>query len=137
MFNSLAAISPQLAAIAQLLWFLLVFAFVIVLAVVFTRWIAGARFQRGLTGNLHVLESVSVGQQVYLQLVRAGNKYFVIGVTRASISYICELAEDEVRIPDCKAMGGSVVAERFEKYLKTYLQKKPVSEEDSRVDDKK
>jgi len=117
--------------LGQVVWFVLVFAFVIVLAFVFTRWIAGARYKRDSTGNLQVVESIAVGQQVYLQLVRAGGKYIVIGVTRGNVTYVCELPPDEVKLPDHKVMGDGVVAERFEKYLKSYLPRRSGSEDGS------
>ena len=123
--------APLLGVIGQVVWFVLAFAFVIALAVLFTRWIAGARYKRGSTGNLHVVESIAVGQQVYLQLVRAGGKYIVVGVTRGSVTFICEMSEEEIKLPDYRTMGDGVVVERFEQYLKSFMPGKSGSEEDS------
>jgi len=121
-------VSP-LDIFAQVVWFVVAFAFVVALTVLFTRWIAGARYKRASTGNLHVVESIAVGQQVYLQLVRAGGKYIVLGVTRGNVSFVCELDESEVRLPDHKVMGDGLVPERFEKYLRAFMQKKPDGED--------
>ena len=135
MYSVIALIAPQeaplLGVVGQVVWFVLAFAFVIALAVLFTRWIAGAKYRRGSTGNLHVVESIAVGQQVYLQLVRTGGKYIVIGVTRGSVTFVCEVSEEEIKLPDHRAMGDSVVVERFEQYLKSFMSRKNGSEEDN------
>ncbi|MCL2617576.1 MAG: flagellar biosynthetic protein FliO [Defluviitaleaceae bacterium] len=103
---------------------MLVFAFVIGLAVLSTKWIAGARYRRGAGGNLHLIESIAVGQQTYLQLVRAGDKYIVIGVSRTGVSFVCEVAGEQVTLPEHRNIGEGVVPERFEKYLQSFIHKK-------------
>jgi len=131
MYLLAAGFGPQnvstLQVVGQVVYFVLVFAAVIALTIVVTKWIAGARYRRGSAGNMQVIESIAVGQQVYLQLVRMGDKYVVIGVTRSSVTFVCEVGEDQVSLPDNKAMGDGVVVERFEKYLRSFRESKDES----------
>ena len=113
--------------VGQILYFILTFAAVIALTIVFTKWIAGSKYRRASAGNLQVVESIAVGQQVYLQLVRVGSKYVIIGVTRSAVSFVCEINEDDVTLPEHKLPGDSVVIGKFEKYLKAIKEPKPPS----------
>ena len=47
-------------------------------------------------GNFEVVETYAIAQNKYLQLMRMGNKYIVISVSKDSVQYITELEEEEV-----------------------------------------
>ena len=81
--------------VGQFLYIILVTAIVGLLAYWCTRMMAAQRRgRRG--GNLAVLESVSVVAQAMVQLVRAGEKYLVIGVTRNKVTLLTELDKSQV-----------------------------------------
>ena len=114
--------------LGQLLWLALMFALVVALTVVCTRWIANARYRRGSTGNLQVVESIAVGQQVYLQLVRVGGKYVVVGVTKSNVSFLCHIAEEDVKSSQDSPSG--IGLGRFENYLKSAFSKEQPKNDD-------
>jgi len=113
--GGVAGASPM-QLFGQMIQLAVVFGVVIALAFLFTRWIAGVRYRRGSGANLQLLESIALSQQTYLQLVRAGKRYFVVGLTKSSITHICELDETEITLADFSA--GDILA--FEKHLKKY-----------------
>lgn len=73
--------------------FLLVFAAVLIVA----RWVSGylARNLRASGQNLEIVESLGLGARRVLCLVRAGDKYLVLGVTDQSIRLLDSLDDIE------------------------------------------
>ena len=91
---------------------ILVTAFVALLAYYSVKMMGLARGRRGLgNGNLNVVESIMVGQQSMVQLVRAGEKYLVIGVTRERVTLLAEL--DEISEPEEPEVPFSSILNRF------------------------
>jgi flagellar protein FliO/FliZ len=81
----------------QILWIILVTAFVSLLAYYLIRIMGGgARWKNGATRNLRIIEAISVGTGASVQLVKAGSAYLVIGVSRTGITALGTLTADEV-----------------------------------------
>ena len=76
----------------------LILIFVIVLAACYftTRFVAGKQMGQKRMGNFEIIESHAIAQNKYLQLVRMGNKYVVLSVTKDSVRYVTELDESEI-----------------------------------------
>jgi len=72
--------------------------FVAILAYYVTKRMFGARgAAMGRNGgNLAIVESVNVGGQAIIQLVKAGDKYLVIGVTKERITMLSELSAEQI-----------------------------------------
>jgi len=76
---------------------------------------------RGDAGNLSVVESVGVGGQAVVRLVRAGDKHFVIGVTKERVTLLGEVDSESITtIP----MTAPELAMPFGKILSRYIQPK-------------
>jgi len=74
--------------------------FVVLLSYYLIKMMAIARGRRGRNShNLSVVESIAVGQQSMVQLVRAGDKYLVVGVTKERVTLLSELDKAEVHEP--------------------------------------
>lgn len=75
--------------------FVLIIAFVAVIALAYfsVRLMGRAKNSRGFGGNIKVIEATGVGFQNTVQLVKAGDKYFLIGVSRTGITLIGEIEE--------------------------------------------
>ena len=101
----------------DILVLLVSFAFVIFLAYFSIRLMGRARGVRS-AGNVKVIEATSVGFQNTVQLVRAGDKFFLIGVSRTGITLIGEVNADAVDI-ETKAMPDM----SFDKYLSKFFNK--------------
>ena len=64
------------------------------------RLMASARYGRGGRRNLEILESMSVGVQSHIQIVRVGGQYVLIGVTRGQISMLQQIDPSQLKLPE-------------------------------------
>ena len=74
--------------------------FVIVLALTYftTRFIAS--YQKGLVDNrrnIKVIETFKLTTNKYIQIIKAGEKYLVIGIGKDTITMLTELSEEEIQ----------------------------------------
>ena len=91
--------------------------FVIFLAYVSLRLVGGAKnIRKG--GNLKTIEAVPVGNQSTIQLVHACGKYFLIGVSRAGITFISEIPADDVQLEE-----KPLIVAPFDKYLAKFFKR--------------
>lgn len=83
----------------SLLWVAVCVAVILVLAYWFTRYVA----VRGVPGTqgfreseqFKVLSRLALGREESLALVRAGERYFLLGITHAGISNLAEFSGEE------------------------------------------
>ena len=94
---------------SQMLWaflrIILATVFVALLAYFATKMIALTRARAGggrsgagfgYVKNLRVVESIAVGGGVMIQLIKAGEKYLVVGVTRERVNLLSELTKEQI-----------------------------------------
>ncbi|MDR1663301.1 MAG: flagellar biosynthetic protein FliO [Clostridiales bacterium] len=108
----------------QFLYILLLVAFVAVLAYFSTKLLAmsrGGKF-RSTKRNLEVIESIGVGAQSVVQIVRAGEKFYLIGVTKESVSLLAELDAETLDIDE---RSGGLPEKAFSNILKRFIKDKP------------
>jgi flagellar protein FliO/FliZ len=100
---------------------LLIIVFVILLAyyslkmMAFTR--AGGRLGNA-KANLSIVESIGVGANSMVQIVRAGEKYYLLGVTKERITMLAELDETKMDLSEIKKMPEMPFGKIFNKFLK-------------------
>ena len=99
-------LSGTLDSVFDLLTVLFIFVFVIVLTFFTTRFIANYQKGKSVGRNLEVLEIYRVTSNKYLQIVRAGKKYLVIGIGKDEIHVLAELSEEELTMPAEKEETG-------------------------------
>lgn len=92
-------------SIAELVVLLILFALVLVACVFTTRFVAGRQMQRGRNSNFKPLETYQIAQNRYLQLVQIGTRYFVISVTKETVSLIAEMKEEEISVRQENGVG--------------------------------
>ena len=63
-----------------------------------TRWIAKVQKDKIGVGNLEVIETCRITPNKYIQIVRAGEKYLVIGIGKDEVHMLAELSEDELAL---------------------------------------
>ena len=85
-----------LESVIELIGLIVIFLVVLVACYFTTKFIAGKQMGQKRIGNFEVIETFAISQNKYLQLVRTGNKYIVISVTKEAVSFITELDENEV-----------------------------------------
>ena len=103
-----------LEAFGRMAGALIAFVFVAFLAYYVTKLIANARFSAGAGRNIQVLEQVAISSQSTIQLVRAGERYLLIGVTKESINTLCEIPKEEITL---KEPGENPVGVSFGKFF--------------------
>lgn len=88
--------SSSAQSISQLITVILIFLLVLLITVFATKFVGNYQATLGVNRNLEVIETISVANGKYLQIVRAADKYIVIGVGKDEISMLTEIDEDEL-----------------------------------------
>ena len=91
-----ATAQNSIQSLFELFGLILIFVIVLVVCYYTTRFVAGRQLVQKKMGNFEVVETFAIAQNKYLQLIRMGNKYVVISVSKDVISYITEISENEV-----------------------------------------
>jgi flagellar biogenesis protein FliO len=122
---------PSLASVGQFFYYLLIVAFVALLAYYSTKLLASARAGRNRGGkrNLELLESVGLGAQAMAQIVRAGDKLFLIGVTKERVTLLAALDGAGVELPE---PAGLRLDASFDKVLQRLMHRGQKLPEDTR-----
>ena len=83
-----------------------------------------ARLATKSEGNLYLYEVISVGANSTVQLIKAGERYVLIGVTRDRIVFLTEIPQDEIKHfePD----KGT-----FDKYFQRFLNKQETNKQET------
>lgn len=109
--------------ILNALFGLAIFCGILYLAYLSTKYIAKRYSFGGSTkGNLKILETVSVGKDSRLCIVKAGEKYLLVGISSHNISLVSELSEEELNIGEENSSGENTMS--FSEALKINLAKK-------------
>ncbi len=100
------AATDRAESITQFLTVILVFVLVLVLTYLTTRFVGSYQKSRALTRNFEVIETYRITNGKYLQIVKVGKKYVVIGIGKNDITNICELSEDDIKsVPEQSVQG--------------------------------
>ena len=89
-------LSSSLKSFIELIGVVFVFVFVLVITYICTRWIAGYQKQQMKNGNLCIIETISVGNNKSICLVKVGTEYLVVGVGKDEIHSLTVLSEDQL-----------------------------------------
>ncbi|MCL2572977.1 MAG: flagellar biosynthetic protein FliO [Defluviitaleaceae bacterium] len=114
-----------LAQIWNMVVLIVAFAAVVALAYFSLRLMGRAKNSRGFGGNIKVIEAAGLGFQNTVQLIKAGNKYFLIGVSRTGITMIGEVDEESLNFS--KPTTPQVP---FENVLSKFFNKEKAEKED-------
>lgn len=80
----------------QLISVLLIFVFVLVLTYFTTKWIAGNQTSRSNNKNLHLIESINVGNSKFISIIQAGEIYLVVSVNKDDIKLLAQLSKEQL-----------------------------------------
>lgn len=116
-----------LSGLFQVILFLIVFGSVLFLVFITTRFVGGraAKSMRGK--HIHIVETVNIGMDKKLHLVKAGGQFILLASSGKRLEYLTEIRleddgeEDSPVAPDT---GGFDFKAFFEKYIQLYKQKK-------------
>ena len=97
----LALVSDRAESFTQFLTVILVFVLVLALTYLTTRFVGNYQKARMVNRNFEIIETCRITNGKYLQLVKIGEKYVVIGIGKDSITHICDVSEDDIKpIPE-------------------------------------
>ena len=92
----LLAHSSSISAAAQLITLLVIWVIVLVIAYYTTKFVAVRTNGNLKATNVEVIETYRISNTKFIQIVRLGEKYMAIAVTKEQITPLCELSEDEI-----------------------------------------
>ncbi|MCR5831703.1 MAG: flagellar biosynthetic protein FliO [Lachnospiraceae bacterium] len=91
------ALSDRAESFTQFLTVILVFLLVLALTYFTTRFVGNYQKARSVNRNFEVIETYRITNGKYLQIVKIGEKYMVIGIGKDNITSICELSADDIK----------------------------------------
>ena len=100
-------LSASFRSLMQLIGVLIIFVFVLIITYFTTKWVGGFQKTQMFKGNLTVLETIRIANGKFLQLVKAGEQYFVIAVGKDEVTKIAELTEDQLSVQTSDDMKNS------------------------------
>ena len=83
-------------SIVQFLTALLVFVFVIFLTQFSLRWVGKYQKMQSGNRNFEVIETHKVAQNKFLQIIKVGSRFFLIGIGKDEIKYFVELDGEDL-----------------------------------------
>ncbi len=127
---SLTLGATALDNILSLLWLLICVVAIIVLAYLFTKYVAGRGggylSPGGGTDQFKVLARLPLGREQSLALVQAGERYLLLGVAASGVSLVAELTQEEAQALYRRPNSDQPAPPSFGEALRTVLkQKKP------------
>ena len=91
------ALSDRAESFTQFLTVILVFLLVLALTWFTTRFVGNYQKARSVNRNFEVIETYRITNGKYLQIVKVGEKYMVIGIGKDNITSICELSAEDIK----------------------------------------
>lgn len=79
-----------------------------------------SKFTINKSSNIRVIESFHTGFQNSIQILKVGQKYILIAVSKEKISFLCELNKDDLDLIDLSQQSLNLP---FDKYLSKYFKK--------------
>ena len=111
-------LSSALGSFIQLLGVLIIFLFVL------AKWIGNYQKTNFANKNLQIVESIRVGNNKFIAIVKAGEVYLVVAVGKDNVTLLTQLTEDQLNeVPDFSAiqnkfpMDGKAAQENFREVL--------------------
>ena len=96
----LLSVTTRMDNYLQFVTVLILFVLVLAITYLVTKWIANYQKGKTIAGNLEVIETCRITANKYVQIVRAGSKYLVIGLGKDEIHILSELTEDQMNLQD-------------------------------------
>ena len=121
----IASMSSRIEAFAQLLTLLIIFIFVLAVTYYVTRFVGNYQKNKLSGSNINILETMRIANNKYIQIVKIGSRVFAIAVAKDTVSYLCELDEDELIYKESGKM--LINNDNFKEILEKFKKDKPES----------
>lgn len=112
----------------ELIGVLLIFAFVLVITLYTTRWIAGYQKKHTFNRNMRVVETLKLTTNKYIQIVEVGEVYLVIAIGKDEVTMLAQLTEEQLHDVSMEQLNRySNTGESFSKLLEQMKEHLPKS----------
>ena len=125
--TTLSQLSPMLILggsvaipFGQLLSLLLSAGLVVVAAIWVTKLVAGQRLGMR-SANLQVVESLGLGGQTAISIIKVGEQHILVGITKEGINYLCDI--DAQSLTEVSTANQGLLGSQFSGVLAKYLKK--------------
>ena len=92
----LLSLTSGIDSVVQFITVLFIFVFVLGITYFTTRYIAGIQKEQYKTGNMELIETLRISNNKYLQIVRAGDRYFCMAVCKDTVTMLGEIQKEEM-----------------------------------------
>ena len=123
----IASMSSRIEAFAQLLTLLIMFIFVLAVTYYVTRFVGNYQKNKLSGSNINILETMRIANNKYIQIVKIGSRVFAIAVAKDTVSYLCELDEDELIYKESSSGKMLINNDNFKEILEKFKKDKPES----------
>lgn len=123
----IASMSSRIEAFAQLLTLLIIFIFVLAVTYYVTRFVGNYQKNKLSGSNINILETMRIANNKYIQIVKIGSRVFAIAVAKDTVSYLCELDEDELIYKESSSGKMLINYDNFKEILEKFKKDKPES----------
>ena len=86
-----------LGSIAQIFGMLIAFTIIVAAAYLVSKYFGKYALKTRENSNIKVIETSRVAVDKYLQIIEAGGKYFLIGISKSNMNLISELDADQIK----------------------------------------
>lgn len=118
-------LSSSIHSLVQLIGALIIFAFVLGVTYLTTRWMGGFQKSCSNNKNLHVIETISVGNNKYISIVEVGTVYLVVSVGKDEVHLLTRLTREQLKDFSFEHQGEKEKQESFAEILGKFKDKLP------------
>ncbi len=118
-------LSSSFHSLVQLIGALIIFAFVLGITYLTTRWMGGFQKSRSNNKNLHIIETINVGNNKYISIVEAGTAYLVVSVGKDEVHLLTQLTREQLKDFSFEHVGEKESQESFTEILEKLKDKLP------------
>ncbi|MBQ0028062.1 MAG: flagellar biosynthetic protein FliO [Lachnospiraceae bacterium] len=92
----LISIADKADSVVQFITVLLIFAVVLIVTFLVTKWLGNYQKQQGNGANIEIIDSARISPNTFVEIIHIGSKYVAVAVSKENVSLLCELSEDEI-----------------------------------------
>lgn len=118
-------LSSSFHSLVQLIGALIIFAFVLGITYLTTRWMGGFQKSRNNNKNLHIIETINIGNNKYISIVEAGTVYLVVSVGKDEVHLLTQLTREQLKDFSFEHVGEKESQESFTEILEKLKDKLP------------
>ena len=89
-------LSSSLENFLQLIGALLIFAFVLLVTYLVTKWMGGFQNTRTKNKNLKIIETISVGPNKMISLIQSGEVFLVVSIGKEEVHLLAQLTREQL-----------------------------------------